>query len=97
MIFLVKSVSGVGRCVYMDNLFSSVDTFKEMLDMKTYACGTTRPHRGMPKDLEKKALKANKTLVDAGDFVFRQGGGGLLPARGSSRLSAGSTRARPSP
>ena len=63
--------------MYMDNLFVSVHTFQVMLQMKTYGCGTTRAHRGMPPDLEKSQLKLknNNTLEEPGDFAFRQGGG----------------------
>uniref|UniRef100_A0A7S1ENT7 PiggyBac transposable element-derived protein domain-containing protein n=2 Tax=Hemiselmis andersenii TaxID=464988 RepID=A0A7S1ENT7_HEMAN len=57
------------RCIYMDNLFSSVDTFGALLERKTYACGTCRAGRGLPSRCEKTGDK----LRNQGDWVFARG------------------------
>lgn len=66
---LLGAVKGVWRTIYMDNLFTSVYTLREMLKEKTYGAGTARAGRGLPPDLEKTKVE----LENKGDFKFKQG------------------------
>jgi hypothetical protein len=58
----------------MDNLFITVHTLLALLEIQTFAAGTTRANRGLPAELE----KANKMVKNPGDFFVSQGPKGLL-------------------
>ena len=50
---MVKGLSNVGHVVIMDNFFSSIGLFKELLKQKIYATGTKQPNCvGLPLDLK---------------------------------------------
>jgi hypothetical protein len=51
MLKLIKPIENLYHVVYMDNLFTSVATLKELLRKGVYACGTCRKSRGVPEDL----------------------------------------------
>lgn len=69
---LVEKVKGKYHHVFMDNFFSSVPLFIQLLHNKIYACGTIRSNRKfLPHDL--KAVMKNG-LPNRGDFDFRQDG-----------------------
>ena len=69
---LVNDLLGQHRCVYMDNFFSSVPLYLELLSHDTYACGTIRANRKFFPDDLKPALKLGYS--NRGEFVFRQDG-----------------------
>lgn len=54
-----KSIRGKNRTAYMDNLFTSIATFRALREMKVFACGTIRANRGLPAALEKKQAQIN--------------------------------------
>lgn len=75
---LAERVRGMRHVIVMDNLFTSVRTFKALLNFHTYAVGTARVGRGLPKafevaksDKKKSALQA-AGIPDKGDFVYAQ-------------------------
>lgn len=46
---LTRSIWGKYHHIYCDNYFTFVDLFHELLDNKTYTCGTIRTNRkGLP-------------------------------------------------
>lgn len=64
---LTRDIWGHFHHVYCDNYFTSVPLFRELLDNKTYACGTIRTNRrGLPQAVTKAKLKKQ------GDVVQRQ-------------------------
>lgn len=73
---LAEKIKGCNRTVYCDNFFSGVYTFKELLKIQVYACGTCRSGRGLPANLEKKS----STLKNPGEYTFQQGEYGFLAA-----------------
>ena len=67
---LTRSVTGRNHCVFMDNFFTSVPLFLQLLDDDIYACGTLRKDRKyLPEDLKQVSKKG---LPNRGDFMFRQ-------------------------
>jgi hypothetical protein len=59
---LARSVKDMYHVIYRDNLFTSVATFTEMLKLGVYACGTARPSRGVPEDVEVGKKDAQGTV-----------------------------------
>lgn len=49
---LCQQIKGMWYVVYMDNLFSSVFTFLQLLELGVYACGTARKNRGVDEEME---------------------------------------------
>ena len=50
---LVDDIKGTFRCVYMDNFFSGVPLYLDLLENNIYACGTIRSNRKcFPQDLK---------------------------------------------
>lgn len=69
---LTRTVIGKHHCVFMDNIFTSIPLFLQLLGDNIYACGTLRSNRKyLPVDV-KSTMK--KGLSQRGDFVFRQDG-----------------------
>ena len=67
---LTRSIIGRNHRLFMDNFFSSVPLFLDLMKEQIYACGTLRSDRKyLPADL--KAV-AKKGLRSRGDFEFRQ-------------------------
>lgn len=61
---LTRSIWGKYHHIYCDNYFTSVDLFHELLDNKTYACGTIRTNRkGLPPAVSKCKLKKQGQVV----------------------------------
>ncbi|KAJ8936254.1 hypothetical protein NQ314_012441, partial [Rhamnusium bicolor] len=55
---LLEKVINSGRIIYMDNYYTSVKLCKDLLERKTYICGTLRSNRrGNPRDVCSKKLK----------------------------------------
>lgn len=52
--------------LYMDNLYNSVSTTKELLKVGIYSCGTLRQNRGTSKEFEEKIkeLKPKEIIYD---------------------------------
>ena len=47
-----------GHVIYMDNFYSIVQLFEDLMQQDTGACGTVRPNRkGLPKDMKQTKLK----------------------------------------
>ena len=67
---LTRSVTGKNHCLFMDNFFTSVPLFLQLLDDRIYACGTIRRDRKfLPVDLKQVSKKG---LRSRGEFMFRQ-------------------------
>jgi ribosomal protein L37AE/L43A len=66
---LSSVVSGEWRTIYMDNLFTSVQTFNALHSMSILACGTVRAGRGLPLWLE----KGQKSVQSPGEVVWSYG------------------------
>ncbi|XP_033741890.1 piggyBac transposable element-derived protein 4-like [Pecten maximus] len=61
---LTRDIWGNYHHVYCDNYFTSVPLFSELLENKTYACGTIRSNRqGIPPAVAKAKLKKQGDLV----------------------------------
>jgi hypothetical protein len=60
---------GVHHLVYQDNFYNSVNLVGNLLKHKIRVCGTVRPNRGIPKDLEKEAKELKR-----GQSSFRRKG-----------------------
>ena len=77
---LVHHGKGSWRTVYMDDYFTSVCTFKKMLDVQTYGCGTTRANRGLPDEFEKKEVKGTMKSLLPGTCRWKHGDENFLAA-----------------
>jgi len=61
--------TGLGRTLYCDIFYNSVHLTKELLDNKTYICGTMRKdRRGNPKDLCSSKLKIGEVNAQENQF-----------------------------
>ena len=70
VIKLTRSIIGRNHRLFMDNFFTSVPLFQDLLNEQTYACGTLRRDRKyLPDDLKALAKHGFRTR---GDFAFRQ-------------------------
>ena len=57
---MVEVLSNVGHVVVMDNFFSSIELFKELLSKGIYATGIVRPNQvGLPSELANTKLYKN--------------------------------------
>ncbi|XP_033728229.1 piggyBac transposable element-derived protein 4-like [Pecten maximus] len=66
---LTRDIWGQNHHVYCDNYFTTVPLFEELLQNKTYACGTVRANRkGLPPAVVKAKLRKQ------GDMIQRQKG-----------------------
>ena len=55
---LLEEFQKKGHVIYMDNFYSSVQLFEDLMQQDTGACGTVRPNRkGLPKDMKQTKLK----------------------------------------
>ena len=69
---LTEQVQGKNHCLYMDNIFSSVPLYLQLLSDNIYACGTLRTNRKyLPNDLK---TSAKRGLPNRSDFKFWQCG-----------------------
>ena len=58
---------GGNRHVYFDNFFTSPKLMEDLLESKTYACGTVRTNRkGLPKSAKAKLKKGEISLTQKG-------------------------------
>jgi hypothetical protein len=64
---------GVQHHVYQDSFYNSVNLVGNLLKHKIRVCGTMRPNRGIPKDLEKEAkeLKGGQSSFRKGDILVQ--------------------------
>ena len=70
---LTRDIWGKNHHVYCDNYFTSVPLFQELLDNKTYSCGTVRSNRKyLPVSVAKAKLKHQ------GDVIIEQKGGSMI-------------------
>ena len=70
---LTRDIWGENHHVYCDNYFTSVPLFQELLDNKTYSCGTVRSNRKyLPVSVTKAKLKHQ------GDVIVEQKGGSMI-------------------
>jgi hypothetical protein len=72
---------GVHHHVYQDNFYNSVNLAENLLKHNIRVCGTMRPNRGIPKDLEKEAKGLKK-----GQPSFRRKGDVLVQVWKDKRL-----------
>jgi hypothetical protein len=72
---------GVHHHVYQDNFYNSVDLTENLLKRNIRVCGTMRPNRLIPKDLEKEAKGLKK-----GQSSFRRKGDMLVQIWKDKRL-----------
>ena len=70
---LTRDIWGKNHHVYCDNYFSSVPLFQELLNNKTYACGTIRTNR---KYLPPRITQAK--LKNQGDMIVEQKDGNMV-------------------
>jgi len=67
---LTRDLVGQNHSVYMDNFFSSIDLFRNLLTDKIYATGTLcSNHRGFPADL---TTVMKRGLPSRGNYECRQ-------------------------
>ncbi|PNF34265.1 hypothetical protein B7P43_G16895 [Cryptotermes secundus] len=67
---LCEKLLDSGRCVYMDNFYSSPDLFQRLVQRTTCAVGTVKIMRkGMPIDLKKKLKKGEVVSAKCGKLV----------------------------
>ena len=67
---MCEKVLDSGRCVYMDNFYSSPDLFQRLVQRTTDAVGTVKIMRkGMPIDLKKKLKKGEVVSAKCGKLV----------------------------
>ena len=68
---------GQNHHIYQDNFYNNVRLAQTLLDRKVRICGTTRPNRGIPCDLEgegkhlRKGQSACHRKVDASVHVWK--------------------------
>jgi hypothetical protein len=67
--------------VYQDNFYNSVNLAENLLKRNIRVCGTMRPNRGIPKDLEKEVKGLKK-----GQLSFRRKGDVLVQVWTDKRL-----------
>jgi hypothetical protein len=72
---------GAHHHVYQDNFYNSVNLVGNLLKHKIRVCGTMRPYRGIPKDLEKEAKELKR-----GQSSFRRKGDILVQIWKEKRL-----------
>ena len=61
VIDLVRPWTGADRTLYMDNLYTSPDLCRHLLELQTLSCGTCRPNRrGLPTNIKKIKDKLDK-------------------------------------
>ena len=85
MLRLAVAIAHLGHILVMDNLFSSVVLFIELLKIGIYAVGTVRDERGIPNDLKKhpKSVKGEQhgaRGMEPGDVRWRCSPSGLMAA-----------------
>ena len=69
---LSQSITGKNHQLFMDNFFTSVPLFKDLLQNGIYACGTLRRDRKyLPVDMK---IISKNGLANRGDYQFRQDG-----------------------
>lgn len=69
VLHLMSDLVNSGRTLYCDNFYNSVPLGKELLDKKTYICGTLRKdRRGNPKDLCSSKLKKGEVNAQENQF-----------------------------
>ena len=51
-----------GHHIYMDNYYTSPELFRELFHRETYACGTARKRKGMPKTIADAKLKPLESI-----------------------------------
>lgn len=55
---LIEGLENEGRVLVADNFYSSIDLVEELIEMKTFYCGTLRSNRrGLPKQFMSKKFK----------------------------------------
>ncbi|PNF15208.1 hypothetical protein B7P43_G14103 [Cryptotermes secundus] len=60
-----------GRCVYMDNFYSSPDLFQRLVQRTTDAVGTVKiTRKGMPIDLKKKLKKGVQSVGNLNAYIL---------------------------
>ena len=69
---MVDGLGNVGHFVVMDNFFSSIWLFMDLLAMGIYASGTIRPNRvGLPSDLkDMKSFKMCPKAIHYGECMI---------------------------
>ncbi|KAJ8935510.1 hypothetical protein NQ314_012764 [Rhamnusium bicolor] len=68
---LLEKVINSGRIIYMDNYYTSVKLCKDLLERKTYICGTLRSNRrGNPRDVCSKKLKKGEIFSQQNKTIF---------------------------
>lgn len=68
---LLKNLMNCGRILYIDNFYTSVRLYEDLLDSQTYVCGTLRSNRkGNPKNVCLKKL-------EKGEVYGEQNGNGI--------------------
>ena len=67
---LCEKLLDSGRCVYMDNFYSSPDLFQRLVQRTTDAVGTVKiTRKGMPVNLKKKLKKGEVVSAKCGKLV----------------------------
>jgi len=72
---------GQNHHVYQDNYYNSVRLAQTLLDRKVRVCGTMRPNRGIPRDLEEEGKRLEK-----GQSAFQRKGDVMVQVWKDKRL-----------
>jgi hypothetical protein len=54
---------GVHQHVYQDNFYNSLNLAENLVKRIIRVCGTMRPNRSIPKDLEKEAKRPHRSAM----------------------------------